>query len=64
MNRAELETLAQANALVRDALLHGDDQPGILSDAELEQFEWLTAKIEMELTARIMLVDLIEGDAA
>jgi hypothetical protein len=63
MDSGMLEKVAQANALLREAVLdRRDGEPPMLTDEEGEEFEWLTGKIEVELSARLMLVEQIDGE--
>jgi hypothetical protein len=61
MTTEMLVRLREAIMFVREATVnnHDGDAP-LLSDEELERFEWLTSAMDMELGARLKLVDEIE----
>jgi hypothetical protein len=62
MTTTMLQRLREQIMFVREAVLDNrDGDAPMLPDKELEQFEWLTSAIDVELAARLKLVDEIEA---
>jgi hypothetical protein len=60
MTTEMLQRLREAIMFVRDATVNNHDGDAPMPDKELEQFEWLPSAMDIELGARLKLVDEIE----